>query len=198
MLTHLCFDIETLGMHENTVILTLACVPFIFEQLRTFTDYLKDGLMIKFDATEQLNVYKRTVCKRTIDWWKMQGIEARKASVFPSSEDMTVKDGLQLLSDFIKKSGYSYGQSYVWSRGTYFDFPKIENLYEDANLKLPYNGYKIRDIKTYVDIFLGRNDGQYDSTVPTPDGFVKHNCLHDAARDASGMTQIYSMANEGD
>lgn len=199
-LTHLMFDIETLGKRDNAVILSIACIPFTFEDHDYFQSYHKNGIMIKFDVAEQIKVFHRTTSLDTIEWWKKQSKEARDVNLKPSSSDVTVVEGLTELSKFISNTPYNRVKSYVWSRGAYFDFPKLEALYEDcANLVIPYNSWKIRDTRTYIDILCGTDDGKYELKMGKYDeSFVAHNCLNDAALEAARLNEIYYFINEDD
>lgn len=196
-LVHLMFDTETLGKRENAVILSIACVPFTLEDHNYFASFLSKGIMIKFDVEEQIKSFHRSISISTVEWWKQQSKEARNANLKPSPNDMTVVEGLTKLSKFIGESGYNYKKSYVWARGTYFDFPKLEHFYEDCtNLTLPFNAWKIRDTRTYIDILTGTDDGKYELKLGKIDNFVAHNCLHDAAMEVAKLNEIYYMINE--
>jgi hypothetical protein len=155
--------------------------------------------MIKFNVEEQLKVFHRSMTTDTVEWWKKQSKEARDANLKPNPSDMTAVKGLTCLNKFISNTGYSYKQSYVWSRGTNFDFPKLEHFYEDcAKLTLPFNTWKIRDTRTYIDILCGTDTGKYELKQGMLDNFVAHNCLHDAALEAAKLNEIYYYINEQD
>ena len=197
-LTHLCFDIETLGLRENTVVTTLACVPFTFEDPMEYDQLVLRGFYVKFDVKEQLQKYKRSVCQSTMDWWKQQSKEARENSILPSKNDVSLEQGLGFLTNFIQRTNYNPKKSYVWCRGNYFDFPKIEDLYRDIDEEVPYNSWKIRDTRTFIDILTGVDNGNYDLKGGTPSTFVKHNALHDAAMDCARMIEIFQTVQAGE
>lgn len=190
-LTHLLFDTETLGKRENAVVTALACVPFRFEDNTGYDDLVLNGFFVKFNVPEQLQDYKRTTCPDTLQWWREQSKEARQNSILPSSNDVSLVEGLKQLTEFIKGTGYNYKKSYVWSRGNYFDFPKIEDLYRQAGLEVPFSTWKIRDSRTYIDILAGTDNGMYVLKNGTPKNFIHHHALHDAALDVSRMLEIY-------
>lgn len=192
---HLLFDIETLGKRENTVVLTLACVPFTFEDYVPYATRVRTGFYVKFNAEEQIKKYHRSICKDTIAWWKEQSREAREAALFPSDEDASMIDGLDALAQYIKTTKYDWKKSYVWARGTYFDFPKIESMYDMAGINMPFNTWRIRDVRTYIDILTGVDDGKYELKKGLPSTFVAHNCLHDAVRDVASMVEIFATAS---
>lgn len=196
-LCHLLLDIETLGTREDTVILSIACVPFVFEEHECFDIYLTKGFFVKLDVKDQIRKHRRTVSEATIDWWKKQSKEARAANLTITAEDRYLVEGLTRLSKFIGSTKYNSKKSYVFARGTYFDFPKLEHAYEvSAKLAVPFNTYKIRDVRTFIDIFAGVDDGQYNLRFCNTSKFIKHNCLHDAAMDAARLNELYYVAQE--
>lgn len=194
--THLLFDIETLGKRENTVVLTLACVPFTFEERASYAQLMERGFYVKFNAQEQIKHYHRSTDKDTINWWKSQSKESREAALFPADDDASMIDGLDALAQYIKGTDYEWKHGYVWARGTYFDFPKIEHMYDQAEIKIPFNTWKIRDVRTYIDILTGVDNGKYD--IQLPGEFVAHNCLHDCVRDVLSMQQIFKTLMQGE
>lgn len=198
-LVHLMFDIETLATVPDSVVLSIACVPFVLENHTYFSELVKTGFCVKFNAKEQINTFNRTVEDSTIKWWKTQPKEVFDAMVRPSSKDVDLIKGLTLLNKFVSNiNGYSFKESYVWSRGNYFDFPILRSLYNAAGLKLPYNEWKIRDVKTAIDIMAGTNTGQYKLRFGG-EGFIAHNPLHDAAMDAARLNELfYIMTQDGD
>lgn len=197
-LTHLNFDVETLGRRENTVILTIACVPFSFENEKSYGDLVLGGFHVKLNLKEQISKYQRTFDPDTVQWWKEQSEEARKNSLDQSPDDVDFEDGLLMLKDFIKASGYNHEKSYVWCRGNYFDFPKLRDAYRQINQEPPYNEYLIRDTRTFIDILTGSARGGYELKQGTPKEFVHHHALHDAALDVKRLQEIYRNIQNGE
>ncbi len=197
---NLMFDIETLGHRESAVILSLACIPFSFNNLKKFSEYLDTGFFVKFSVMEQMKKYNRTISKDTIAWWEKQTPEAKQLSLPPKETDMTLMDGFVALSKFIhERTCYNKYDSFVISRGCHFDFPIITHAYEESlRFSVPFNVFKIRDLRSFVDILTGGNSGFYPSQLVF-DGdttIVKHNPLHDAAYDIYMCTKlIQSLIN---
>lgn len=190
---HLSIDTETLGLRENTVVLSLGVAAFQMKQgaSNDFERYIERGFHVKFNVKDQLLNWKRTTDQSTIDWWKQQEPVAQKI-LKPSEEDVSMEEGLLLFNDWIKTSGYDWKKSYVWSRGTYFDFPKIEHMYFQSGVKCGFNTWKIRDTRTFIDILTGSENGAYEPRGGFPKSFVKHDALHDAAMDAYRMVEIFN------
>ncbi|WEM34342.1 exonuclease [Xanthomonas phage X1] len=196
---HLSIDTETLGMRENTVVLSIGVAAFqlVPGAKNDYDKIIRDGFHVKFNVKEQIVNYKRTTDQSTIDWWKTQEPAAQKI-LKPSEEDVDMASGLTMLNDWIKRSGYRWKDSFVWSRGTYFDFPKLEHMYLQAGVKCGFNTWKIRDTRTMIDVLTGSENGQYEPAGGFPRNFLKHDALHDAAMDAYRMVEIFNLAAGGE
>jgi len=192
-LKHLIIDLETLGLASDCVVLSLGATVFTFETDRPndYGQYVLDGFYVKFDARDQVARWKRTMDDDTIEWWRGQPEDAR-AVTRPSPVDVPLLEGMDQFNTWIRQSGYNWKDSFVWSRGTYFDFPKLEHIYKQIGIKPGYNGWKIRDTKTYCDVLTGGNSGVYRPKT-TPTEFIKHHALHDAALDAYRLVELFQL-----
>lgn len=196
--THILVDIETLATDPFSAVLAVACVPFVLEVHTYFSELVTTGIFIKFDVQEQIKVYHRSVDSDTIKWWKKQPKEVFDSMTRPTSEDVPLKDGLTLLNKFVAGvKGYQFNQSYAWSRGSHFDFPILKSLYEASGIGYPFNDWKVRDVRTAIDIMAGTDDGQYQLRFGG-EGFIAHNPLHDAAMDAARLNELFYFAMNDD
>lgn len=198
-LTHLLIDIETLGTDPNAVVLSIACVPFVLEVHTYFEELVPAGFYVKLDVQEQIKTHHRSIEDSVMKWWKKQPKDVFDAMVRPSSEDMSIKEGLTLLNKFVSGiKSYHFNESYVWSRGNNFDFPILKSLYQAAGIGLPYNDWRARDVRTAIDIMAGTDNGQYNLRFGG-DGFIAHNPLHDAAMDAARLNELfYVISSNGE
>lgn len=177
------FDIETLGVESNAVVLSAALIHFDPEKKPTYQDLLDNACFVKFNAKEQMDV-GRTVTKGTLDWWKEQHEYTRKVSLEPSREDMTVENGFKQFYDYMAKYERPLAQT-MWARGS-LDQMAIDSLARKFDLE-PITRYNMwRDVRTAVDILCGTTDGYCD--VDHPDfkrhEVIKHHPVHDCALDA--------------
>jgi len=193
---HQIFDVETLGLKEHAVVTSLACVPFTFEGDETYPKLVSEGFFVKFKISEQLKMGRQTT-QSTLDFWKGQPQEAKVHSIIPSPNDVGLEEGLTKLTTWIKGRKYEWKKSYLWSRGNAFDFPKIEDLFDQVGMKVPFNTFRVRDVRTFIDILAGTDNGQYELQGGVPKEFVKHHALHDAAHDAAKMKELYKI-NSGE
>lgn len=196
-LTHLMIDIETLATEPNSAVLSIACVPFVFETHTLFKDLIPSGFLVKFNIEEQIKNFYRSVDDSTIKWWKKQPKTVFDSMVRPSKNDVSLKDGLLLLNDFISNiQDYEFNRSYVWSRGIHFDFPILKSLYQASKINYPFNDWRVRDVRTAIDIMAGTDDGKYQLQFGG-DEFIAHNPLHDAAMDAARLNELFHCSING-
>ena len=185
------FDFESLGLGENSVLLSLGVVAFDTKDYdiqsdgveTTFNKLLKQGLYVKLDAKEQTQKYKRTIDKSTLMWWTEQGEEARE--VLRKSDDDVSLDRMELLlKDYFELNGVTKNTP-VWSRG-YTEPMWYESVKLNLNTYGSIRHYQYRDIRTLLNVviedkYLSRN---HINTIKQPENFIKHNALHDVCFDA--------------
>lgn len=191
---HIGFDIETLDIIPHSTILSIAAVAFTFEEDVGFEEYKRGGLYLKLNPIEQMKA-GRTIDQGTIKWWKSQGPIAAKI-LQPSKDDVSMQQAMEQIKDWIKGSGYDFRESYIWTRGLNFDIPIIEDLFKTNSVPLPYNTWKTRDIRTYIDVLTGSTNGKYELVDTVVNGFVAHCALDDIAMDVMRMKEIYKRVYE--
>lgn len=194
---HLLFDLETLGIKEReTVIATIACVPFYLEELNTFEELKSKSFFAKIDCKSQIANGSR-IDPSTMKWWSEQPKDVQELTIVPAGSDVTVEQAFIDMAHFInEKTNYSFKESFIWSRGTAFDFPKIEYRYDSIRdqIKTPINFWKVRDVRTFFDTLTGNNNGFYSNefTEEVKGKMRKHHSLDDAVFDALVMQQLYN------
>lgn len=193
--THLMIDLETFGLRENAIIISLGITKFRFTEYKKYEDYIKDGIFIKFDVKDQIKNYNREWDESTVKFWKRQPDHVRKENCVARPDDFSLVDGLRLLKDYITSTEYIWRSSFIFSRGNAFDFGKLDHAYE-KNLKVepPYNKFMERDVRTYIDFMTGTNDGKYNLSYQVEE--TKHSPLSDAAMDAARMVEIFKLMTE--
>jgi len=187
-----CFDVETLGVESDSVILSMACIHFDPRTDPTYKELKEGALFIKLDAKDQATRLGRKVSKDTIAWWEKQCLNARNLSLVPSSNDVPVEEGLSILSEWAESKKDT--TSYVWSRGS-LDNVMLHSLERKVGTEpiFPYNRW--RDVRTAIDFLTGSTNGycqvdhpefNYDIDV------TKHNPIDDCALDI--MMLIYGKS----
>jgi len=185
------FDVETLGVESNAVVLSAALIHFDPDLRPTYQDMLDNACFIKFAAKEQMDV-GRTVSKSTLAWWKEQHEYTRKISLDPSRDDVTVENGVKQLQDYMTKYPNADKQT-MWARGS-LDQLVIDSLCVKFGLQ-EITGYNMwRDVRTAVDILYGTSNGyvEVDHPLFQRHNVIKHHPVHDCALDA--MQLMYGKA----
>lgn len=190
-------DCETFSNKANATVIDFALVVFKEDVMNppSFSDLVKSGIKVKFDLKSQKERHKM---KSTIDWWKKQSDEA-KANLKPSTDDVTIEQGMKELLDFLSSPWFKidYWKSLAWCRGNSFDFPIFEDILsqyygkDDTIFEQPVNFSRQRDIRTAIEQNLGK---RHQTTCPLPkgtlDGFIAHDSIHDCAKDI--LMYLYS------
>ena len=185
------FDFESLGLGENSVLLSLGVLAFdpseydiISDGVEvTFNRLLDQGIYIKMDAKDQTQTYGRTINKATLMWWTEQGEEAQEV-LKKTKLDVKLPEMERRLSEYLEMNGVTKNTP-VWSRG-YTEPMWYESVKLNLNTYGSFRHYQYRDIRTLLNVsiedkYLSRN---HINTIKQPETFIKHNALHDVCFDA--------------
>ncbi len=175
------FDIETLGVASNSVVLSAAMIKFEADDTRTFHELVESACFVKFNIEEQKEM-GRNVSHETLDWWEKQSDIAKQTSLYPSSQDMLVTDGIEKFCKYISDNGGN--EQIFWTRGS-LDQIVFDSLCRSSGMNTVTHYNKWRDVRTAVD-FLGSNpiNGYCKIKNFNPDLYViKHVPQHDCALD---------------
>jgi hypothetical protein len=177
------FDVETLGVDSNSVVLSAALVHFDVNEKPSYQQLLDNACYVKFVAKEQIDM-KREVDRGTLEWWQNQHEYVRNLALKPSPDDLTITQGFTVMRDYMNKFPKSNEQT-MWARGS-LDQMVIDNLARKLDLQ-PLTGYNMwRDVRTAVDILYGTENGYCGVEYPDFEraAVIKHHPVHDCALDA--------------
>ena len=185
------FDFESLGLNEDSVLLSLGVLAFDPSDYdivgdgveTTFNKLLQQGLYVKLDAKDQVKNYGRTINASTLMWWTEQDEEASQV-LKKSKFDIKLPDMENLLNEYLEMNGVTRNTP-VWSRG-YTEPMWYESVKLNLNTYGSFRHYQYRDIRTLLNVsiedkYLSRN---HINTIEHPVSFIKHNALHDVCFDA--------------
>lgn len=189
MTTDFVIDWETMGTSPDSVVLSLAFIPFERDGLESFQTYINNAYYWKFKIEPQIED-GRTINQDTLDWWDKQDPEVKKSQFESTTNDVT----LAKMLDDLAGIKYRYGinnKSCGWCRGTSFDFPLFANIIKTTELEkeslnaafFPCAFWQQRDIRSYI---AGLMVDPNLTKVPLPkgsiEGFKHHDPVHDCAR----------------
>ena len=178
------FDVETLGVDSNAVVLSAALIHFDPEKTPSYQDMLDDACFVKFKAKDQIARLNRSVNIDTLEWWKNQHEYVRQVSFDPSGDDVTAEDGITILHNYMNKYPNADKQT-MWARGS-LDQIVIDHMARQVGMQV-ITGYNMwRDVRTAVDMLYGTSNGYCDVTHPEfkRHEVIKHHPVHDCALDA--------------
>lgn len=175
-------DIETFSVRKNAVIPSLGILSIEINDEAldyTYKDCLALADSVKLDMDEQLTA-GRHIMKETMDWWSKQD-KAALASVTPDGSEVSILEFHKWLDQFgdIKNATW-------WFRGPHFDAAIMESLFEDFNIRAPWNFWAVRDTRTWFECYTDHAKIQGDP----PKAFVAHDPKHDVALDCWSMLQV--------
>lgn len=187
------FDVETLGVESNSVVLSAALIHFDPLEKPDYQKLLDDAIYVKFNAKEQIQQHKRIVDSNTLDWWKKQHEYIRSLALDPKPDDLSAVEGIDYLQKYVRKFP-DWKKQTMWARGS-LDQLVIDSLTYKLDLE-PITSYNMwRDVRTAVDIMYGSTNGYCEVEHPTFNraAVIKHHPVHDCALDA--MMLMYGKVN---
>lgn len=197
-------DFETLDNKPTAAIVSMAAIVFDLNKPKSFDEILsqpENHFNVKFGQHSQLHTLGRTVGKSTLDWWKTQPPEVQSA-LRPSMMDFELLDGIRMFRKFCEDHGINK-YSFAFCRGQSFDFPVLADIihnhfkdwgYDYSMFPVPF--WNQRDVRSYLDgLLMTIGVRHYAAPVGALAGFVKHNALHDCAKDIYLMQHYLAYAN---
>ena len=174
------FDIETLGIESNSIVLSAAIIYFDLDERPTLNELIDRALFVKFDAVEQKKA-GRLITPSTLTWWKEQHEYIRKLSFVPRDDDYSMADGIEELRKYVTKYGNGKGDM-MWARGG-LDQMAIESLEQETQLLLKALAeYRVEFVKTnYLGKLAPYNHIQTQDSIPFL-WSIYHDILEEQAR----------------
>ena len=145
----LMVDIESLGKHNDSIILTIGAQLFdpsvrgweTRKQKQMHTDVTYDPYMnVRVDVDEQEGLGRR-VEEEAMKWWAQQSKEAQHDS-------FAVEDRIPLKTALLELTRLAQPCKRVWARGVCFDFAILEHACEQTDVRVPWNFWDVRDART--------------------------------------------------
>lgn len=165
--TDFMIDIETLGVRSGSIITQIAVRGFSLEcGVPTH-----QGLNKKIDISDSI-LKGMSIDQSTVDWWKAQSKEAREL-VF-SGDKVSLSEALDELSKLVKLED----NVRVWGNGSSFDISLLEEAYRIMNKEIPWKFYRVRDLRTIVDLAELKGFSKKDIKFEGVPHNAEDDCLH--------------------
>lgn len=181
-------DVETLAISPDAAVPMVAFIPFDLFARNTFQELIgqNDNCFVKLDWADQIQTHSREVSQSTVTWWREQHPDARRIVLKNTTMDMTLSQFKKII--LRKLRHWDAENWFVWSRGSHFDIPIMDSLFQDAEMGSFFDYFKyynVRDTRTAISILGGNGDGTTEVPLleSLPDNFTAHIPAHDAAHE---------------
>lgn len=173
MLNHLMIDLETLGVNQDSVFVSVGLCTFDPE-----TGEIEHREEFNVDWQSSIDS-GRSVTAGTLKWWLAQD---QGATVNILLDGFKLERALIVLSDFIKEHKIKY----VWGNGATFDISILENSYTQLGMKIPWDFWNVRDVRTIKHL------APFNYKVPAFEG-TQHKAMDDAVHQAMYVSEIWQL-----
>ena len=164
-MSEIMLDIETLGISNNSVVMTIGAIKFNRREDIKPLEYM-ESFYCRVSKESCIKLGLETN-KETEEWWDKQSEESKYEIFINKNDRYDIKDALIKLTNFIGNS------KIVWANGITFDCIILENCYKKCKLDFPWKYYNLRDARTIYDI------GNVNLKDFCKDKNQKHNALYD-------------------
>lgn len=173
-------DLETLDVESTAVVLSIAILHFDETKHYSYEELVNNCCFVKFDAKEQIEKYKRTVSKETLQWWKSQPEDVKVVSLIPNKSDVCLLDGLSSIKDYV--SSFS-GEKIVWIRGALGQMV-FTSLCKSAEIYPIFPFHSYMELRTGINLLKNDVKRGYCKVAGFDEAVLqKHNPKSDAAYD---------------
>lgn len=189
------FDLETLSTHNNALILSISfcCGDYQRQGPEHAIEYVRErGETYRLPIEMQKNRFGRHVEDDTLAWWKNHN-DAFEV-VMSAGNRIDCSELYPRIVKHLSLYEYDQKETVVWLRAPHFDQPILESFFETVHGKkgVPYSHWKIRDVRTAIDIATGSNNGYPENNRDVGDkfGIRKHVPIDDIALDVALLEEF--------
>lgn len=175
------FDLETIGTHPTSYVLSIAAVAItMHDKDASYEEIHGRAKTFVFDLDEQSLVGGFTLTDSTVKWWLDQGPMARSAVIDnATSPTSVILHRLRSLGESDQEDGT------WWCRGPHFDAAILHNLCHRFSHPTPFKYNAVRDLRTFFEDRRYKRDEPMDPRQdPEENGFEAHDPAHDVAAEA--------------
>ena len=152
------------------------------EVLATIKRLESQSLYQTIKTKSQVEKYGLVVNAETVRWWSQQGDFAKQ--MLEAKDKIDVEDHCQHFVDWCIARGLTQ-KTMVYIRAPHFDFTIMDNIFSKVGLPIPFNTFKVRDVRSIIDAVYGTTNGyipNFKETLVDLD-LHEHFAVHDAIKD---------------
>ena len=175
--SHVMIDLETLGIDNDSVILSMGMVRFNIN-----TGEILDKKYLKFNP-RSCEILGMKISFKTVSWWMNQNDEA--------IEHAFKGDGVDINDIVPAVKSFASIDDYVWAKSPSFDLEKINYVFKMLGSVVPWMFYNERDVRTINWV------GEDDSKIVPFEG-VAHNPLDDCIHQIKQVCMVLGMVKQNE
>lgn len=183
-------DLETLSVRPHAVILVIGAIKF--NRYEKYSDQMDDKNLNKLDtfyrritinSCEEIGLHKD---EDTVKWWFNQKDEV-KYEALVNPDRVSLQDALKDFSIWFNKENNIKNRIYIWGNGSDFDISILGEAYKRCDIKIPWNFWLVRDLRTILDVGNVRMCDLPQTKL--------HHALYDCYRQIVGLQRSLSNLN---
>lgn len=192
----LIFDYETLSNRPlNAAVISLGAIIGNWEDviiedeegsnenlLMTIANLHANAFYQTVKTKRQVEKYGLEVNQETVRWWSQQGDFAK--AMLESKNKVEIEENCQAFVDWCISNGLTQ-KTVVYIRAPHFDFTIMDNIFQKIGLPIPFNTFKIRDVRSIIDAVYGTDNGYVPGfkDMLAGLGLHEHYAVHDTIKD---------------
>lgn len=135
-----------------------------------------------YKAKSQADEFGLLPNPETVRWWNSQGESAK--ALLNSKDKVDVKRHAPDFTQYCIDGGLTQ-KTVVIVRAPHFDVTIMENIFELTGYPIPYNVFKVRDVRSIVDARCDTDNGYVPGIRETfaPLGIIEHFAVDDCIKD---------------
>lgn len=192
----LMFDYETLSSFPlNAAVISFGAIignwdEVDLEDIPGTVKYLENNAhYCTIKTKEQITEYGLAVSKDTVGWWSKQNDFAQQ--MLQSKDKVSISQHGNLFTQYCIDKGLDQN-TITWVRAPQFDHTILENIFNKINIPIPYNTWKVRDVRTAIDIVFDVNNGYIPGfrEMLNEYNLVEHYAVHDCIKDILQLKMV--------
>lgn len=143
---------------------------------------------------EQIAEYGLSASKSTLDWWDQQGEFAK--AMLHAKDKVGIVEHCTGFFKWCSENGVTQ-KTIVWVRAPHFDHTILANVHRVTGNPIPYNTWKVRDVRTAIDMVFNVENGYIPGFRETLGEYnlTEHFAVDDCIKDILQIAMCRKVAN---
>ncbi len=156
-MNHLLIDVETLGIHEDSIVLQFTAMMYKVqdEPEETLEQFVNNCSVFeaKLSVADQRRL-GRKIDPDTVKWWSDQPTAVQQHVFVPKDTDLPADEAMSAFDSWLTENKFVKKRDTIWQRGTQ-DVLWLTSLFMSCGWifsQVPLAWFRVRDLRTVVDV----------------------------------------------